>query len=59
METAESYDEAVHQLDSAPVVSPVYYIVGGLDDDQGAVVTRDRLSTKDLWLLDTKDKDQW
>lgn len=59
LETADSYEEAVHQLDSAPLISPVYYIVGGLSDDQGVVVSRDRLSTRDLWPLDTKDKDQW
>ena len=59
METADSYDDAVHQLDSGPIVSPVYYIVGGLNDDQGVVVTRDRLFTRDLWLLDTKNNDQW
>ena len=59
METADSYEEALPQFDSTPIIAPVYYIVGGLNNDQGAVVTRNRLFTQDLWLLDTRTKDQW
>lgn len=37
-----SFDEAVEQLSSLPVDSPLYFIVAGPDADQGAVITRSR-----------------
>lgn len=49
MENAHTFDEAVAGLTERPIIAPVYYIVGGLNGNQGAVITRDRNSTVNVW----------
>jgi len=45
------YKEAVYQLSTRPLVAPVYYIVGGYNLNEGAVITRDRFGANDTWAL--------
>ncbi|EDO37695.1 predicted protein, partial [Nematostella vectensis] len=52
------FPQAVNELSSAPMFDDSYYIVGGVKPDQGAVVTRNRLSTADVWMLDA-EKGSW
>lgn len=42
LETAQSYEEAVSILKSKPLIAPVYFIVSGLNSDEGTVITRTR-----------------
>ena len=42
METAKTYSEAVEMLAQSELVAPVYYIVGGLGSDEGALLSRGR-----------------
>ena len=36
------YDYVINVLSNAELIAPIYYIVGGLNDKDGAVITRDR-----------------
>ena len=36
------YEYVVNKLSSAELVAPIYYIVGGINDTDGALITRDR-----------------
>ena len=40
LERATTYDEALKQAISTPTIAPVYFIVGGLKPQQGAIVVR-------------------
>jgi len=39
-EEADSYEEARKYLETVPLLSPVYFILGGTSGDQGCVITR-------------------
>jgi len=52
LEKAETYDEAFHMLSTAPIISPVYYIISGTEPGQGAVLTMDREGIYDVAKLD-------
>jgi len=47
-----SYDAAVSQLSNSPIAGEVYYIVGGVSDKQGAVISRNPHNASDIWRLD-------
>lgn len=51
--TADSYEASLHLLSKEVVTAPVYYITAGTQPGQGAVLTRDRGSLRDLWALNT------
>jgi len=51
LETAGSFDNALHMLSDTSLVEPVYYIIGGPLAGQGAVVARDRKGPHDVWLM--------
>ena len=48
METVESYDEAVANLNTTNLVSPAYFIIGGNQTGQGAIIVRDPEETLDI-----------
>jgi len=39
-------------LQNTPLCSPIYIAISGINDGEGAVVTRNRDSTADTWSLD-------
>ncbi|XP_077977688.1 N-acylethanolamine-hydrolyzing acid amidase-like [Glandiceps talaboti] len=51
-----NFDEAVHMLSTEQIIAPVYYIIGGMKPGEGAVITRDRLASKDVWKLDSSNE---
>ncbi|KAF5906630.1 N-acylethanolamine-hydrolyzing acid amidase, partial [Clarias magur] len=53
LEGATDFQNAVIQLSNIPIISSVYYIVGGVYPGEGVVITRDRSGPADIWPLDT------
>lgn len=43
-----TFDEALHQLSTVKLVAPVYFIMGGAKDGQGAVIIKNREGLADL-----------
>ncbi|XP_047203846.1 N-acylethanolamine-hydrolyzing acid amidase-like isoform X2 [Girardinichthys multiradiatus] len=52
LEEAENFQEAVMRLSKTPLITGVYYIVGGVRAGEGVVITRDRKGPADIWPLD-------
>ncbi|KAF4074456.1 hypothetical protein AMELA_G00239630 [Ameiurus melas] len=52
LEGASDFLNAVIKLSSVPIISDVYYIVGGVNPGEGVVITRDRSGPADIWPLD-------
>lgn len=52
LEQAESFQDAVMLLSKIPIITGVYYIVGGVKAGEGVVITRDRTGPADIWPLD-------
>lgn len=52
LEEAEDFQDAVMRLSKTPIITGVYYIVGGVRAGEGAVITRDRTGPADIWSLD-------
>jgi hypothetical protein len=52
-ETAKDFPEAIEMFKTTDLVDEVYYIVGGVSSGEGAVVTRDRVGTANVWRLPT------
>ena len=50
-EQADSFERAITLFSQGDLVDEVYYIVGGVRPGEGAIVTRDRLNTADIWRL--------
>lgn len=40
------------RLSKIPIITGVYYIVGGVRAGEGAVITRDRTGPADIWPLE-------
>ena len=64
--TCKNYDCAYKQLHDTPVIAPSYFIVAGLNSNEGAVITRDRFSVANLdvlsddkWFLLQTNDDHW
>ncbi|XP_028658142.1 N-acylethanolamine-hydrolyzing acid amidase-like [Erpetoichthys calabaricus] len=51
LEEAEDFQDAVVKLSKIPIIADVYYIVAGVHPKEGVVVTRNRESAADIWLL--------
>ena len=49
---AEDFQDAVMHLSKIPIITGVYYIVGGVRPGEGVVITRDRTGPADIWPLD-------
>ncbi|XP_058487756.1 N-acylethanolamine-hydrolyzing acid amidase-like [Solea solea] len=52
LEEAEDFQDAVIRLSKIPIITGVYYIVGGVRAREGVVITRDRTGPADIWPLD-------
>lgn len=52
LEEEENFQDAVMSLSKIPIITGVYYIVGGVRAGEGAVITRDRAGPADIWPLD-------
>ena len=57
LENEPSYEDALEVLMSATFMAPSYLIIAGVKSGQGAVITRNRINTRDLWRLDPPS--QW
>ena len=53
-----SFETVVDFLVTGRLIAPSYIIVGGTKAGEGVVITRDRMTTKDLWRLDP-DNGRW
>ncbi|XP_072520996.1 N-acylethanolamine-hydrolyzing acid amidase-like [Salminus brasiliensis] len=52
LEEATDFQDAVQRLAKVPIITDVYYIVGGVHPKEGVVITRDRSGPADIWPLD-------
>ena len=52
LENEQSYKDAYDVLTHATFIAPSYIIIAGIRSGQGAVITRDRMVTRDSWKLD-------
>ncbi|KAK3100305.1 hypothetical protein FSP39_017938 [Pinctada imbricata] len=57
MENAGSFDQAMSMLSNTEMLAPAYFILGGNTTGQGAVITRSREKTDDVWNM--KDAGGW
>ena len=46
LQRARSYDEAKKMLEETELLAPVYYIIGGAEPNQGAIITRSRKTSE-------------
>lgn len=51
LESGMNFEDSVVALSEPTLLAPIYYIVGGAGKSEGAVVTRNRRSTEDVWRL--------
>ena len=51
LESATSFSEAVDKLANTPMLAPAYFIVGGIENGEGTVITRAREKALDIWKL--------
>lgn len=52
LEEAKDFEDAVTRLSTTPIISEVYYIVGGVQPGEGVVITRDRNNPADICRLE-------
>jgi hypothetical protein len=52
MEKAVNFNQAVDVLQSNDLIAPVYFIVGGVQQNEGVVITRTQNEVVDVWRLD-------
>uniref|UniRef100_A0A3Q2PVB0 N-acylethanolamine-hydrolyzing acid amidase n=1 Tax=Fundulus heteroclitus TaxID=8078 RepID=A0A3Q2PVB0_FUNHE len=52
LEEAKDFQDAVMRLAKKPLISGVYYIVGGVRAGEGVIITRDRKGPADIWPLE-------
>jgi len=48
-----NWSSAVASLSTGPLIADVYYIVGGVSANEGAVISRNRLNASDVWVLNS------
>jgi len=56
LENAQSYKEALEVLSHTTFIAPSYIIIAGTKSGEGAVITRDRITARDVWTLDPPDR---
>ncbi|KAH7728576.1 CRE-ASAH-1 protein [Aphelenchoides avenae] len=59
MEQANSYQQAVNMLSNTPMLSPVYYIVGGVKPFEGVIITRSLNATDLTTKMDPTSSTGW
>lgn len=52
LQEAEDFLDAVMRLAKIPIITEVYYIVGGVRAGEGVVITRNRAGPADIWPLE-------
>jgi len=52
LERENNFEAAVENLSNDELIADVYYIVGGVSKNQGAVISRNRINATDVWILD-------
>ncbi|KAM4740193.1 LOW QUALITY PROTEIN: N-acylethanolamine-hydrolyzing acid amidase-like [Anableps anableps] len=52
LEEAKDFEDAVVRLSTTPIITGVYYIVGGVRAGEGFVITRERKGPADIWPLE-------
>ncbi|CAB4015127.1 Hypothetical predicted protein, partial [Paramuricea clavata] len=50
-----NFDYVIKQISQVEMIAPAYIIVGGVKKGEGAVVTRARIETLDVWKLNVSD----
>uniref|UniRef100_A0A914X2G8 N-acylethanolamine-hydrolyzing acid amidase n=1 Tax=Plectus sambesii TaxID=2011161 RepID=A0A914X2G8_9BILA len=58
LEGIESYDAAVAYLSSMHMIAPCYLAVGGVKPGEGAIITRNRWASADVWQIKS-EKGRW
>lgn len=51
MENITNFQDAVKFLSRTDLIAPAYFIVGGVNPEEGAVITRSQFEVVDLWHL--------
>jgi len=59
LEKCTSFDCAISQLSSEPLIDENYYIVAGTAAGEGAVIARDRNKAEDIWRLNASEPAGW
>jgi len=49
--TQPDFPSAIKNLANTELIADVYYIVAGVSDGQGAVISRNRVNASDIWML--------
>lgn len=57
--TSTDFSSALSVLSQDYLLAPCYIIMAGVNAGEGAVITRDRNQTRDLWMIDTTTTDRW
>ena len=55
MDNSNSYQEITNFISKTESASPGYYIISGLKDNEGCVITKERNQTIDIWNLSEKE----
>ena len=50
-----SFEPALQRLANVPQTAPNYFIIGGMQPEEGAVVTKGRLKAVDVWKLNSTE----
>jgi hypothetical protein len=53
MENITSFSEAIERLKTKDLIAPAYFIIGGLNKNEGAVITRNQFEFVDIWQLNS------
>ncbi|XP_065918990.1 N-acylethanolamine-hydrolyzing acid amidase-like [Dysidea avara] len=56
LENVQSYKEALDILSHTTFIAPSYIIIAGTKSGEGAVITRDRITARDVWTLDPPER---
>ena len=61
MENVTNYVDAVTLLEKSDLIAPAYFIIGGVEPDEGAVITRNQFEVVNTWNLDSQSEgiDKW
>merc|ERR1719382_2218716 len=58
-ENADTFDEALEALQTGKLIDDMYFIVGGVKTDEGAIISRARNKAADVWKLDSSASVGW
>lgn len=56
---AQNFTHAKEMLENAPLVAPVYFIISGVSENEGAIITRDRSRYQDTLLINSQSPVEW